>query len=240
MKRKKRVITISFILASVLMAGLLLFRSGERNPDLEKKTAAGATQKTIPMAKISEQTARSIANTKTSNQRVFKLDPAMISTKSRIKDTLKTSIQLNVPEEDKISIDGQTYIILDQYSAVGNEVYTPDMGPIIKKYNHMVIFEKNINSPNMDKELAVVQNLNNGMMGVITGYLVLVPKSSNSIEHILNNYPLEVSYQAKQINTYYLKYEGKEDIFEMADELMKSNSVKRVTVEVIEKSKRAF
>ena len=131
--------------------------------------------------------------------------------------------------------------------AINKNKYEPSMGSIYSEVNQHILFtngqdaKPTINNFDPNGPSLVTYNKNSGKIGIMTGKIILELKSDTNINVInqsIKKYQLEVIYEAKQINTYYLELLAPQDLEVIITSLRSEDSVKRADIEVIENINR--
>ena len=125
--------------------------------------------------------------------------------------------------------------------AVAKDQYDPRLGLLISEKLGFVIYAADDHSPfllSIDGNLPVVANKSNGMLGIVTGTIVVTLKESSMAQAVAQNYGLTLKYLDKEMRLAYFSAPSKTALDKVVEALQKDVSVEHVNLEIVQSKKR--
>ena len=156
------------------------------------------------------------------------------NSKQKIKEAIRKLSSQRI--EKRHTINGQDYLLQEDLVAIDKNEFKGEMGKVISESGGYIVFKPSID---MNSKVEVVRNPINGMLGIVTGMVILVLEDGQDIQKINPNTNYKISYSAEHLGTYYLEPAGAGRVYELAENLQEIQGVKSVRVEVIENVREA-
>lgn len=124
--------------------------------------------------------------------------------------------------------------------AIPAQAYRPDMGPRIDEKFGFVIMagEQNRFDIAIDGSRPVVAKKGNGMLGILTGTIIVVLKDNNAADELARSYNLTLKFLDPDLKLAYYSAPTETPLDQVAAQLEANSSVERVTLEVVQTRKR--
>jgi hypothetical protein len=133
----------------------------------------------------------------------------------------------------------ESFAFLNKVFAASTKNFDISWGTPIRIYNGNVFFKRKLSeSFILKRAYPVVFNLNTKRPAIVTGRLVFKPKKKEQLEEILETYSLKINYMAAHINTYMATPNIKLNVFDVYASLLESESIERVSLEMLEAFRR--
>lgn len=204
--------------------GKKLLSSGELNIQKKEVININKVQRRPALSKdrIVESRSLNINNSKKQNS------------KQKIKEALRKLSSQRI--EKKHTINGQEYLLQEDLVAIDKNQFKDEMGKQISESGGYIVFKPN---SDMSSKAEVVRNPVNGMLGIVTGMVILVLEEGQDIQNLNTILGYKVSYSAEHLATYYLEPVEGVRVYDLAENLEEIQGVSSVRVEVIENVREA-
>ena len=157
-----------------------------------------------------------------------------LNSKQKIKEAIRKLSSQRI--EKRHTINGQDYLLQEDLVAIDKNEYKDEMGKAISESGGYIVFKPSID---INSNVEVVRNPVNGMLGIVTGMVILVLDEGQDIQKINPSTGYKVSYSAEHLATYYLEPTDGVRVYDLAENLEEIQGVKSVRVEVIENIREA-
>lgn len=138
-------------------------------------------------------------------------------------------------------LPGATTFEMLKLKAITKDQYEPHMGSLISEKLGFVIYAADDHDPfllSIDGTLPVVANKSNGMLGIVTGTIVVTLKESSMAQALAQTYDLTLKYLDKEMRLAYFSAPSKTALDKVVEALQKDVSVEHVNLEIVQSKKR--
>lgn len=180
--------------------------------------------------------------------------PVVRVTEDNGKDTIKLAFEQKIElqmqrKEDLLNqyrlgpmppLPGAGTFEMMRLKAVPKAAYEPRMGQLISEKLGFAIFASTQSMYSLSAEhgLPVVANKSNGMLGIVTGTIIVTLKESGLAASIAQSYDLTLKYLDKDLRIAYFTAPANTQLERVVEALQRDGSIESVDLEIVQSRKR--